>query len=240
MPRFEGATDFPSKSDDLPKTELKDLFGLLFTSIDPSFSFEEMVKPIMDKVSFLPLDTLEFDQSRSKIYQADCNWALYCDNYLEGFHVPFVHPSLQNSLDFGSYEYKTFEYCNLQTGIAKEGEPCFDLPSEHEDFGKRVYGYYFWLYPNLMLNFYPWGLSLNYVRAKSIDQTEIQFRTYRFAGTEHKFEDTNLEVTELEDEQVVQSVQKGIQSRLYTSGRYSPSMEICVHHFHRLLAKDLG
>ena len=31
------------------------------------------------------------------------------------------------------------------------------------DYGKRVAAFYFWLFPNLMLNFYPWGLSMNVV-----------------------------------------------------------------------------
>ena len=90
------------------------------------------------------------------------------------------------------------------------------------------------------MNFYPWGLSLNYVRAKNHKQSEVIFKTYKFKDTLHEFEKTNIDDTELEDETVVESVQVGIQSSLYSRGRYSPQMERCVHHFHRLLTSQMA
>lgn len=235
MPQFEAAENFPTSCDNLPNITIKDLFGLMFTSLDPEFSFKELIEPILNKISFLPLDTLKYSPDQSKTYSVKANWALYCDNYLEGFHVPFVHPDLQKALDFGKYEYETYSYCNLQIGIANEGEPVFELTEDHPDYGKQVYAYYFWLFPNMMMNFYPWGLSFNYIRPINIEETEVIFKTYKFEGTEFNFEDNNIDQTELEDETVVESVQKGIQSSLYKSGRFSPTMEKCVHHFHTLM-----
>ena len=49
-----------------------------------------------------------------------------------------------------------------------------------------------------------------------------------------------LDQVELEDEAAVESVQRGLRSRLYDSGRYSPSHERGVHHFHRLLCEFLA
>ena len=65
------------------------------------------------------------------------HWALYCENYLEGFHIPFVHAGLNAVIDFGNYTTELFRYSNLQLGIAKDNEDCFDLPPESPDFGKR-------------------------------------------------------------------------------------------------------
>ena len=45
----------------------------------------------------------------------------------------------------------------------------------------------------------------------------------------------DLNKVELEDQEVVQSVQNGVNSRLYSYGRFSPSMEQGVHHFHTLI-----
>ena len=42
---------------------------------------------------------------------------------------------------------------------------------------------------------------------------------------------------ELEDEEVVQNVQKGIRSRFYKHGRYSVKREQGTHHFHSLIAE---
>lgn len=239
MPKFEGALNFPSHADHLVEIPFAEWLGMYFVSLSPDAKFSEMIEPISKRIAWMPLDTLRFDEKRSKVFTVNAHWALYCDNFLEGFHIPFVHPDLNNAIDFGSYDYELFPYCNLQIGIAKEGEPCFEIPEGSIDHGRKIYAYYFWLFPNLMLNFYPWGLSLNLVQPLGLNKTKIHFRTYRFENTPFNYEANNLEKTELEDEAVVESVQAGIGSRFYDKGRFSPSMEKAVHHFHRLVATFL-
>jgi choline monooxygenase len=237
MPGFENVENFPSPADHLPTVPFNEWMGLLFVGLEPKVAFEDMIGPIQERVGWLPLETLQFRPAYSKDYLVNAHWALYCDNYLEGFHVPFVHPGLNAALDFGNYEYHLFDYCNLQMGIAKPGEMAFELPASSPDYGKRVFGYYFWLFPNLMFNFYPWGLSLNIVEPLGINQTRVRFRTYTFEGATMDPGATGLHETELEDEAVVESVQLGVRSRYYKRGRFSPTMEKCVHHFHRLVAE---
>ena len=236
MPEFEGVENFPTAADDLTAIPFAEWMGLLFVSLQPAASLEEMTAPIRERLSWLPLETLTYAPEDSRDYYVDANWALYCDNYLEGFHIPFVHPALNEAIEFGQYEYELFPYCNLQVGIAKENEPCFEVPEGAHDYGRRVYAYYYWLFPNLMLNFYPWGLSLNVVEPLSINRTRIRFRTYYYPDTVFDRSQNRIEATELEDETVVESVQKGIQSRYYQAGRYSVKQEPAVHHFHRLLS----
>ena len=50
----------------------------------------------------------------------------------------------------------------------------------------------------------------------------------------------DLDRVEREDESVVEAVQRGLCSRLYTTGRYSPTREQCVHHFHRMLTSEMS
>ena len=49
-----------------------------------------------------------------------------------------------------------------------------------------------------------------------------------------------LLVEAVDDEAVVEAVQRGIRSRLYVRGRYSPTREQGVHHFHRLFAAAMN
>ncbi len=105
-----------------------------------------------------------FEPSLSRDYLVNAHWALYCENYLEGFHIPYVHNSLNSVLDYSGYKTELFRYSNLQTGISKSGEDCFELPDSSPDFGQNISAYYFWIFPNLMFNFYPRGLSVNIVR----------------------------------------------------------------------------
>ncbi len=237
MPMFDGVENFPTEKDDLTKIAFAKWAGMLFTALQPSVAWEEMIRPMQERLSWLPLDTLEFVPDASKDYLVKANWALYCDNYLEGFHIPFVHPALNQVLDFKNYHTEIFPFCNLQVGVADEGEPHFSPPENSPDYGKKIYAYYWWVFPNLMFNFYPWGLSLNVVEPQNHQLTKVRFRSYRFKNQPFDWAQNQLDQTEIEDESVVESVQQGIQSRFYDSGRYSVKMEKGVHHFHLLLSK---
>lgn len=239
MPEFNGVVDFPASSDHLKQFPLTSWAGMLWSSISPSFDFLAAIQPLLTRVGFLPLNEMMLEVTESTDYPIKANWALYCDNYLEGFHIPFVHPALNEALSFQNYEYHLFDYSSLQVGIAKDGEPHFDLPEGHIDYGKKIYGYYFFLFPNIMLNFYPWGLSLNLVQPQDISNTIVSYRTYYFDKNKGNRAVNAIDKTELEDQSVVESVQKGIQSNHYDRGRFSPTMERAVHHFHRLISDFL-
>ena len=240
MPEFEQCKNFPTSADDLPRLPLERLGPLLFTNLSPAEPFADWIAPVAARVGWLPLHEFKFDPSRSRDYLVACNWALYCENYLEGFHIPFVHNALNEALDYGAYTTELYRTGNLQLGIAKAGaaEVVFDLPASSPEAGRRIGAYYFWLWPNLMLNFYPWGLSINIVRPLAPDRTRVSFLSYVWnperldAGA-----GAGLDRVEREDEAVVEAVQKGLRSRLYTRGRYSPAREQGVHQFHRLLAE---
>ena len=152
-----------------------------------------------------------------------------------------IRDSLNAVVDFDRYETVLFEHGNLQIAEARDGEEVFALPAGHVDEGRAIAAYYFWLFPNLMFNFYPWGLSVNVVEPLSVDRTRVRFQSFvhspellgQGAGGD-------LDTVEHEDEEVVESVQRGIPSRGYTTGRFSPTMEQGVHQFHRMLADVLG
>ena len=241
MPEFKETLNFPTAEDHLPKVEFATWGKFIFASLQPKVPFDTYIEAMKKRLAWFPLDDLIYDAPSSQTYQVNANWALYCDNYLEGFHVPFIHNRLNQALDFGNYTTETFRYCNLQFALAKKGENCFELPPESPDYGQRVFAYYFWLFPNMMFNFYPWGLSLNIVEPLGINQTRIIFKTYLLKGkTAADALDTHIHETEMEDEAVVESVQKGVSSRLYHRGRFSATQEKGVHHFHTLLADFLN
>ena len=124
----------------------------------------------------------------------------------------------------------------LQVAHAREGEAAFG-DARRDGAGRRVAAYYWWIFPNLMLNVYPWGLSVNHVVPEAIDRTRVAFRSY--VGDASMLDagaGAALDRVEAEDEAIVASVQRGVRSRFFVAGRYSPTREQGVHHFHRLLA----
>jgi choline monooxygenase len=242
MPEFEGVEDFPSERDHLPRIPLERWGPLLFASLEPAMPFADWVAPLRERTAFMPVEDFVPDPASSSDYLIEANWALYCDNFLEEFHLPFIHGgSLTGTLDYDAYRTDVFEWSNLQFGISKPGEPVFDLPAGHVDEGQRVGAYYFWLFPTTMLNFYPWGLSVNVVQPLGPTRTRVSFRSYVWAP-ERRGEGAgaNLHRVEMEDEAVVEAVQRGVRSRLYDRGRYSPRREVGTHHFHSLLTRFLN
>ncbi len=238
MPEFKEVENFPSPGDDLPSLPLFQWRQWLFTSLKPEIKGELFFVDMMQRMNFLLPANFIFHPELSKEYMVNAHWALYCENYLEGFHIPYVHASLNAVIDFKNYSTELFRYSNLQLGIAKEGEACFDLPASSLDYGKRIAAYYFFVFPNLMFNFYPWGLSLNIVQPLAPDKTKISFFTYVYDESKLGVgAGAGLEKVEKEDEEVVENVQRGIRSRFYQHGRYSVSREQGTHHFHRLIAE---
>jgi len=234
MPEFEKTENFPSRKDDLTRIPFDVLGTLLFASVTPFAAFEEFFAPVVGRLTWLDWESLQFSPKDSRDYFVNAHWALYCENYLEGFHIPFVHQGLNEALDYGSYTTETFRFASLQTGFARRGEDAFHFNSE-------IAALYFFVFPNLMLNFYPWGLSVNIVKPLQIDLTQVSYLT--FVADESKLgrgAGSNLSRVEFEDQAVVESVQKGIRSRFYERGRYSPAREQGTHHLHRLIAEFMG
>jgi choline monooxygenase len=241
MPEFEKAEDFPRPCDNLREFLLRKLGPHLFVGLEPAFDFSEVIDVMNKRIGFLALDEFKLKESSNKDYVVNCHWALYCDNYLEGFHIPFVHEDLNAVLDYKSYTTEIYGHVNLQIGYSDEGQEVFDFPTDHIDYGKNIAAYYYWIFPNMMFNFYPWGLSINIVKPLRIDKTKVSFITYVYDETKmNAGAGALLDKVEKEDEFVVEGVHKGLQSRYYKAGRFSPTMEKGVHHFHRLLAEYLN
>ena len=240
MPGFEEAHGFPRPEDDLARVPVATWGRLVFASVRPELPFEEWIGDLVRRLGWIVVDGLRLDAERSRDYEVRANWALYCDNYLEGFHIPFVHAALSRRIELEEYATELFERSSVQIALAKDGEEALDPPAGSPDHGQRIAGYYWFLFPNLMLNFYPWGLSINVVRPLGLDRTRVTFLAY--VGDRAKLErgaGAGLDRVEREDEAVVEGVQRGIRSRLYGRGRYSPKHERAVHHFHRLLLERL-
>jgi choline monooxygenase len=241
MPEFDGAKNFPSASDHLPAVPFSSWKNHGFAGINPVAALEEFFAEITQRLDWMPIDSFVHDPTRDQDFMLNAHWALYIENYLEGFHIPFVHAGLNAVLDYNNYTSELGRYANLQLAIAKEGESAFDIPAGSVDYGKKVAAYYWWVFPNLMLNFYPWGLSLNHIQPEDPDRTKISFRTFIWDATKlDKGAGSGLDRVEMEDEAVVQSVQRGVRSRFYSHGRYSPTRELGTHHFHRLICEFMA
>ncbi len=225
-PGFDDALNFPSKRDNLIKFNIKDWMDFIFISLEDSIHIDSVLNDIRSRLVTFPFKELLFSESLSNEFEVDVHWAIYCENYLEGFHVPFVHKGLSKEISNDTYE----------TVILKNG--CVQYAEGYKS--EEIYGYYYWIFPNMMFNFYNWGLSINIIEPISINKTRIRFLSYPILNDKQTTKEVaDLIRVEKEDQMVVNSVQKGIESNFYDRGRYSPAHEKGVHHFHRILSRYL-
>jgi len=237
MPEFGLAKNFPSPVDDLPTVPFAAWAGHGFAAIEPVAPLESFIGDMAMQVGAFPVERFRADPATKRDYLVQAHWALYVENYLEGFHIPFVHSALNRAIDYASYIDELHRYSSVQIAPARGDEAAFDdgaIPGARSG----IAACYWWIFPNLMLNFYPWGLSLNRVVPEAIDRTRVEFRTYVWDDEKRsRGAGGALHDVEMEDEAVVEAVQRGVRSHFYRRGRYSPKRERGTHHFHRLLCE---
>ncbi|HJL16257.1 MAG TPA: SRPBCC family protein [Sandaracinaceae bacterium LLY-WYZ-13_1] len=231
-PGYEEPPDEP-----LPEVPHAELGPMLFGALEPAHPFDALMAPVADRLAFFDFDALAPDPASARAYTVEAPWPLWCDNYLEGLHIPYVHPRLAQTLDLERYSVETFERCALQVGEARPSEPAFELPDGHPDAGRRVAGYYLFLFPVTALNLYPWGLSLNAIEPLGPERTRIVYRAWTLRPElRDRGAGADLDRVEREDDAIVERAAAGVRSRLYRPGRLSERHEAAVRWFHARLA----
>ena len=241
MPGFDTVKKFPAETDDLTSIYSMIWKDFIFVSLNDKIDISSVFIDIEHRLQGYDFDKLELSDSNSTAYIIDSHWALYCENYLEEFHIPFVHKGLAKDIILDEYQTILLENSVLQTAVCNDGEDAISLSNSAPDSDKNIYAYYYWIFPNLMLNFYAWGLSINIIEPLGKSKTRIKYLTYTIPHKKQPIaaDGADLSTVEMEDQAVVKSVHKGINSRYYEMGRYSEKYETGVHHFHKLITKSL-
>ena len=195
-------------------------------------------------------------------YLIDCNWKVYVDNYLEGYHIPIAHPGLMREIDYSQYCTETFRYYSQQfapiRGVRPGDNATRTYAPNAPNSATPSEALYFWVFPNLMLNIYPDNISTNLIVPLSHDKTLTIFEWFvhpessdgsGFAASSSSDSPLSDRIqraiafsdeVQQEDIALCQAVQRGLQSSTYDRGRYSPKRENGVHHFHLLLSEFLS
>jgi len=239
-PGFKKTKNFPSENDSLDKNiSLVNWNGLLFVNTGKNKSILKALDKIKTLVDWYPFEKLSFDKKSSNSYEIDAHWALYCENFLEGFHIPFIHKGLSSDIENKSYETLLLDHAVLQLAKSKNKKNSFILNQKIN--GKTlddVYALYFWLFPNIMLNFYKWGISVNVIEPLGKEKTRIRFISLPIEGNVQSSGYSNsVDHIEQEDQRVILNVQRGIKSKFYDRGRYSAEHEKGTHYFHTLISR---
>jgi choline monooxygenase len=241
MTEFEGVKNFERADNGLVPVRVEPWENFVFVNLDPNAaSLHDFLGSLVKLVKPLGFGQLKFVERRS--YIQNCNWKVYVDNFLDGgYHVPHMHKGLNSVLDYTNYTIENVDRCCVQSSPVS-----VDAKSEASAAATRKgdRAYYFWQYPNFMLNWYEGYLDTNLVLPLGVDRCQVIFDFY-FGDTSEAnmpYVRESMGVSELvqqEDIVICDGVQRGLSSRAYQAGRLSVRREAGEHLFHRLLAADL-
>ena len=244
-PEMEGVERFTPEDMRLRPVAVATWGPLVFANLDGKAPpLNDMLGTIPERVAHFGCESMRYVMRKE--YELACNWRVYVDNYLEGYHIPVVHPSLHKEIDYDSYRVEPQRYSSIQHaplrpvpngGTGRKYDPSRSANAE------AVYG---WVFPNVMLNIYMGQMQTNAVLPLSHDRTRVVFEW--FAATPPADPATEPEWAKLvafsdeiqdEDVEICETVQRNLRSRVYDRGRYSAKRENGVHHFHSLLHEFL-
>ncbi len=201
----------------------------------------------------LALERLEPRRHADEVREVDGNWKLHAWNYMDTFHIPYIHrgPSgLADAIELASYRTELHGHAALQWAYARDPENGFEPELLSERFrdpahpGRRVFALWWFLFPNLTLNFYPWGLSVNVYEPLPTRPDRTRFLWMHLVRDEAKYEERDVRWlsarVDAEDVTALAEVRRGVLSGFATRGRFAPGLEAGPHWFHRLVSLGVG
>ena len=236
---MDDAEEFDPAQIHLQTVKVHRLGPLLFAALEPATpAFEELFPGVTEHCTALGIDRMKYVTTRE--YSVDANWKVYVDNYLEGYHIPLVHPGLNRELSYREYVTELGPRHVLQYAPVREGS------AQHYGRGARdAQAAYYWLFPNVMLNVYEGQLQTNLVMPVDVNRTVVRFDWFSFEPVPDPATDPRWnelarfsEEVQAEDAQICVVVQGNIASRAYLSGPYSPKRESGVRLFHELMGQE--
>ena len=242
---------FPRACDHLSEFPTANLGNLLFACLGkPAAPFKKIADLVSGSLGGLPVDLLERKPQAGDLRELDGNWKQHAWNYMDKFHVQFIHRApagLADAIDLNSYQTELHDGAALQWAYARDPKSGFDpeqLPERFRDpNGRRVFALWWFLFPNLTLNYYPWGLSANVYEPIPGKPEKTLFRWYAWSWDDKKFAERESrwlsDQVDAEDVEAMAQVRRGVRSGLAPRGRFSPTEETGPHWFHRAVSRAL-
>jgi choline monooxygenase len=240
--------DFPRDCDHLTSLPISTWRRLTFVNMDKAASFDvSEIDASLAKMPAMP------ERMSAEIRDIHGNWKQHAWNFLDHFHIGFVHRAphgLADAIDLASYKTELYDKSVLQWVYARDAADGFDpawLPERfHDTSGKnrRVFALWWFVFPNLALNFYPWGLSVNVYQPIPGRPDSTRFVWYQFALDRDKHAERDRRwlssQVDAEDVDALAQVSRGLRSGFAPRGRFAPEHEQAAHWFHRSVARAIA
>ncbi|MGA7753611.1 MAG: aromatic ring-hydroxylating dioxygenase subunit alpha [Candidatus Sulfotelmatobacter sp.] len=240
---IEGVEEFRAEDFALAPVRTEEWFNFVFVNLDPeALPLRESLGELPQQAGKFPFGEMKLFERRT--YDMKCNWKTYVDNYLEGYHLPSVHPGLNRELDYDAYVVEPYARHVRQFSPIRGAQPGDVTPRRYQQPREDLTTDYFWIFPNWMLNCYPDNVSLNVVLPLEPERSLAIFEWYLpekdHSGSAAKASVEFSHQIQVEDVAICETVQKNLRSRSYSRGRFSVKQEKGVHAFHRMYAEMMA
>jgi len=246
---FEKLENFPRESDNLRRLKVENWGPLTAVCLgNPLASFKKILENVNESIPGIELESLKYQVVADEVREVDGNWKQHAWNYMDNYHIRFVHKGpggLADAIDLDSYTTELYENSALQWAYARRREDGFDEQQvatrfrDPKNSDKRVLALWWFIFPNLTLNFYPWGLSVNQYLPVHGRPDRTEFHWLQYSIDDAKFGQRNKiwlnEQVDAEDIEAISLVSKGAQSGFAPKGRFAPREELGPHWLHRLI-----
>lgn len=237
VPQWDRVELFDRRDYGLLPVRVETWQGLVFVNLDAeapplAATFEE-IEP-----RTAPLGLSALHHAARTVYDVRSNWKVYVENFLEGYHVPIVHPELLRLYDYTRYETDVHRAFTLQRSPLETTDHAY-APGGGEAL-------YYCVFPNFMLNVLPGRLQTNVVVPTGPESCRVIFDYFyddveSEAGRARAADDMAFaDEVQAEDIEICEHAQRGLASRAYDRGRFSVRFEAGVHWFQRRLGEAYG
>jgi choline monooxygenase len=224
---FGAAAGFDPRDYGLFELKVETWRGFVFVNIDAEApALSTLLAPLDTRLGKRDLSKLVHTDRRS--HDIDCNWKVYVENYLEGYHIPLVHPQLNAEVDATKYEV------TVDNGVCFHNAPTRNTGGVYD-------GLWAFVLPGLGVNVYEHGLMMERMVPLSLGATRLIYDFYLTADAasdpvkRQSVISTSAIVT-AEDKWICERVQANIDAGVYEAGVLSPRHEAGVAWFQAFVA----
>ncbi len=246
QPGFTKLPDFPRPCDHLPRLPIEVWRRMVFANLDPAAP--PLASRFTEVDASLTRMPAAVERTSAEIRDVAGNWKQHAWNFLDPFHIGYVHRAphgLADAVDLASYQTEIHEHAVLQWVYASKPADGFDpawLPERlHDPKGRRVFALWWFVFPNLTLNFYPWGLSVNVYQPVPgrPDTTRFIWHQWAIDREQHAERDQRWLSSQVDAEDVdtLAHVSRGLRSGFAPRGRFAPDDEQAAHWFHQRVSR---
>lgn len=202
--------------------------GFVFVNIDKEAApLAETVAPLAARTGDIPLESFRF--AGRQRHEIRCNWKNYVENYLEGYHIPLVHPGLNEAVDASKYAVDV-----VPPAVFHWAPPRGDVPMS---------GLWAWLWPCLGVNVYRDGVMMERMWPLDESRTVLDYLYFFPEGLsddERARPMASSGIITAEDIRITEAVQRNLDAGIYGTGKLSPRHEQGVAWFQSEVRRAIG